>query len=138
MLFRSGRQGDRAYFKAWDERDHHSLILRGAGEAGMDFMGWRVADEATLSQLERDLNNYGVATERVPAGDLLETGERVRFQLPTGHLFELYAHKSEIGNGLGYTNPYSWNEAAERGIAPIRMDHALLYGPDIEIGRAHV
>ena len=132
-LIQTGRQGDRAYFKAWDERDHHSLILRGAGEAGMDFMGWRVADEATLSQLERDLNNYGVATERVPAGDLLETGERVRFQLPTGHLFELYAHKSEIGNGLGYTNPYSWNEAAERGIAPIRMDHALLYGPDIEL-----
>ena len=131
-LIQTGREGDRAYFKAWDERDHHSLILRGAGEAGIDFFGFRVADEATLNQLEKDLNAYGVATERVPAGDLLETGERVRFTTPTGHLFELYAHKTEIGNGLGYTNPYSWNETAERGIAPIRMDHTLLYGPAIE------
>ena len=32
-LIQTGRDGDRAYFKAWDERDHHSLILRGAGEA---------------------------------------------------------------------------------------------------------
>lgn len=132
-LIQTGRQGDRAYFKAWDERDHHSVILRGAGEAGLDFLGWKVADEATLDQLERDLNNYGVTTERIPAGELLETGERVRFSLPTGHVFELFASKTEIGNGLGYTNPYAWNEASERGIAPIRMDHALLYGPDIEL-----
>ena len=131
-LIQTGRDGDRAYFKAWDERDHHSLILRGAGEAGIDFFGFKVADEATLNQLEKDLNAYGVKTQRVAAGDLLETGERVRFTAATGHVFELYAHKTEIGNGLGYVNPYSWNETAERGIAPIRMDHTLLYGPSIE------
>lgn len=131
-LIQTGRQDDRAYFKAWDERDHHSVILRGAGEAGIDFLGWKVADAATLDQLEKDLNNYAIHTERIAAGDLLETGERVRFTLPSGHVMELYAHKTEIGNGLGYVNPYAWNEAAERGIAPIRMDHTLLYGPDIE------
>ena len=132
-LIQTGRQGDRAYFKAWDERDHHSVILRGAGEAGIDFFGWRVADEATLNKLEKDLNAYGIATERIPAGELLETGERVRFVVPTGHTMELFARKTEIGNGLGYVNPFAWNEAAERGIAPIRMDHTLLYGPDIEL-----
>jgi catechol 2,3-dioxygenase len=128
----TGRDATRAYFKGWDERDHHSLILRDAGEAGMDFYGFKVADDATLATLEADLKNYGVTTERVPAGDLLETGERVRFQIPSGHLIELYSQKTDVGNGMGYINPPPWNEAAERGIAPIRMDHALLYGPDIE------
>jgi len=98
----------------------------------MDFYGFKVADDATLATLEADLKNYGVTTERVPAGDLLETGERVRFQIPSGHLIELYSQKTDVGNGMGYINPPPWNEAAERGIAPIRMDHALLYGPDIE------
>ncbi|MBK8331794.1 MAG: catechol 2,3-dioxygenase [Ilumatobacteraceae bacterium] len=131
-LVQTGRDATRAYFKGWDERDHHSLILRDAGEAGMDFYGFKVADDATLATLEADLKNYGVTTERIPAGDLLETGERVRFQIPSGHLIELYSQKTDVGNGMGYINPPPWNEAAERGIAPIRMDHALLYGPDIE------
>ena len=29
----------RIYLKAWDEHDHHSVVLREADEAGMDFMG---------------------------------------------------------------------------------------------------
>jgi catechol 2,3-dioxygenase len=131
-LVQTGRDATRAYFKGWDERDHHSVILRDAGEAGMDFYGFKVSDAQALDQLEADLKNYGVTTERVPAGDLLETGERVRFEIPSGHLIELYAHKTEVGNGLGYENPAPWSDAAERGIAPIRMDHSLLYGPDIE------
>ena len=131
-LVQTGRDATRAYFKGWDERDHHSLILRDAGEAGMDFYGFKVADDATLATLEADLKNYGVTTERIPAGDLLETGERVRFEIASGHLIELYSQKTDVGNGMGYINPPPWNEAAERGIAPIRMDHALLYGPDIE------
>ncbi|HNJ97160.1 MAG TPA: catechol 2,3-dioxygenase [Ilumatobacteraceae bacterium] len=131
-LVQTGRDKDRAYFKAWDERDHHSIILRDAGEAGMDFFGFKVASVADLNKLEKDLNNYGVSTERIKAGDLLETGERVRFQIPSGHLIELYAEKTEVGNGMGYFNPPPWNEASERGLGPIRMDHALLYGPDIE------
>jgi catechol 2,3-dioxygenase len=131
-LVQTGRDATRAYFKGWDERDHNSLILRDAGEAGMDFYGFKVSDDKALNQLEADLKNYGVTTERIPAGDLLETGERVRFEIPSGHQIELYAHKTDVGNGLGYFNPPPWSEASERGIAPIRMDHALLYGPDIE------
>jgi catechol 2,3-dioxygenase len=122
----------RAYFKAWDERDHHSLILRQADRAGVDFFAFKVACKATLEKLNSDLNAYGVPTERIPAGDLLETGERIRFQIPSGHLIELYAEKTEVGNGLGLINPEAWNAAAEKGIAPVRFDHGLLYGPDIE------
>jgi len=132
-LVETGRDAQgRVYFKAWDERDHNSLILREAESAGMDFFAFKVADKATLEKLDADLKAYGVTTERIPAGELMETGERVRFTIPSGHAIELYAEKTDVGNGMQYVNPDPWTPDAERGIAPVRLDHALLYGPDIE------
>ncbi|MFV0524895.1 MAG: catechol 2,3-dioxygenase [Acidimicrobiales bacterium] len=121
----------RVYLKAWDEHDHHSVILREADEAGMDFLGFKVLNEATLDQLEKAVRDYGITTERRPAGDLLETGERVRFVIPSGHTIELFATKTIVGNSLGNRNPKPWCPELDRGIAPIRFDHALLYGPDM-------
>lgn len=132
-LLETGRDAQgRVYFKAWDERDHNSLVLREADSAGMDFLAFKVADKATLEKLDADLKAYGVSTERIPAGEMLETGERVRFMIPSGHAIELYAEKTDVGNGMAYVNPDPWTPDAERGIAPVRLDHALLYGPDIE------
>ncbi|UCV01677.1 catechol 2,3-dioxygenase [Dechloromonas denitrificans] len=132
-LVETGRDAaGRVYFKAWDEHDHHSVILRQAESAGMDFIGFKVRDRATLEKLDADLQAYGVKTERMAAGDLLETGERVRFVIPTGHTVELYAEKTCVGNSQSDTNPDPWTAEAEHGMAPIRFDHALLYGPDID------
>lgn len=132
-LVETGRdkQG-RVYFKAWDERDHNSVVIREADSAGLDFFAFKVADKATLEKLNADLRAYGVNTERIPAGEMLETGERVRFEIPSGHLIELYAEKTDVGNGMKYINPDPWNASAEKGIAPVRLDHTLLYGPDID------
>ena len=132
-LVETGRDASgRVYFKAWDERDHNSVILREADRAGLDFIGFKVLDKATLEKLDKDLQAYGVKTERIPAGELLETGERVRFTLPSGHVLELYADKTDVGNGQPYMNPDPWIPAAEHGIAPVRFDHALLYGPNLD------
>jgi catechol 2,3-dioxygenase len=111
-LVETGRdtQG-RVYFKTFEERDHHSFIIREAPEAGMDFIGFKVLNEATL--------------------DLLETGERVRFTLPTGHEMELFATKTILGNPLGDFNPKPYNPGLDHGISPVRFDHALLYGPNV-------
>jgi catechol 2,3-dioxygenase len=127
---RSGR----AYFKCLDERDHHSLILRQADRSGMDFYAFKVRDDATLERLESDLRAWGVPTERLPAGDLLETGERVRFEAPTGHLFELYAHKTDVGDGLGYLNPEAI-QLERPGISPLRLDHWQIHGRDVDGSR---
>jgi catechol 2,3-dioxygenase len=121
----------RVYLKCWEEHDHSSLILREAPSAGLDFFAFRVLDNKTLDKLEGALIEYGLTTTRIPAGELLETGERVRFTLPSGHDIELYAEKTRVGNGLGALNPNPWNAAAEKGIAPLRLDHCLLYGPNV-------
>lgn len=131
-LVETGRDSQgRVYFKCWDERDHNSYIIRQADTAGIDFFAFKVLDVPTLNQLDADLQAYGLKTTRIPAGELLETGERVRFELPTGHQMELYAEKTSVGNGLGTLNPQAWGPDRERGIAPVRLDHALLYGPNI-------
>ncbi len=132
-LIETGRDSlGRVYYRAWDEREHNSIILRLADEAGMDFLGFKVDTVDSLDRLEADLNAYGVPTERIPAGELLQTGERVRFQIPSGHMIELFAEKGLVDTPQTGDNPPPWNAEAERGIAPIRFDHALLYGPDIE------
>jgi catechol 2,3-dioxygenase len=131
-LKETGRdKSGRVYFKCNDERDHNSFVIRKADRAGLDAFGFKVLDRATLATLEGRLKEHGVATERVPAGEMLETGERVRFQIPTGHTIELYAEKTDVGNGLGYTNPEAFLEN-QKGINPIRMDHCLVYGPDLD------
>ncbi|RKP47124.1 catechol 2,3-dioxygenase [Pararobbsia silviterrae] len=134
-LVETGRDASgRVYLKACDERDHHSVILRKADRAGTDFYGFKVLNARTLDLLETDLRAYGVQTERVRAGDLLETGERVRFHAPTGHLFELYAEKTEIGDTLGYLNPDVIIED-RKGISPVRLDHWQIHGEDLDGSR---
>ncbi|KUR76772.1 catechol 2,3-dioxygenase [Novosphingobium sp. Fuku2-ISO-50] len=132
-LIETGRDSyGRVYYRAWDERDHNSIILREADQAGIDFFGFKVDSPATLDKLEADVRAYGYPTERIPAGDLLQTGERVRFEIASGHAIELYAEKGKANSPQMVDNPPPWNPESERGIAPIRFDHGLLYGPDIE------
>ena len=131
-LVETGRDGSgRVYFKAWDERDHNSVVLRQADSAGIDHLAFKVRDRATLEKLEGDLRSWGAPCERVPAGEMLATGPRVRFEVPSGHRIELYAEKEPAPHPGQLSNPRPWTEAAEHGIAPIRMDHALLYGPRV-------
>nr|WP_293612652.1 VOC family protein [Ponticaulis sp.] len=62
----------RVYFKCWDERDHNSYIIREAETPGIDFFAFKVLDAATLDQLDKDLNDYGLSTERIPRASCLK------------------------------------------------------------------
>jgi catechol 2,3-dioxygenase len=120
----------RVYLKAWDEHDLFSIVLREADRPGMDFYGFKVRDKASLEHYAKRLTDYGVAIERIPAGELKGTGERVRFETPSGHLIELYAEKQHVGNGLPDVNPDVWPDGL-KGMHPTRFDHCLLNGDSI-------
>ncbi len=128
----SDAQG-RAYFKAWDEHDHHSVVLREADSAGMDFMGFRVDSTATLKRLAEEVKASGLATDMqwIAAGEMLKTGERFRFTVPTGHSIELFAEKDKTGNGMPLENPEVYPDGL-KGMSPTRFDHCLLYGDDLD------
>jgi catechol 2,3-dioxygenase len=130
MLETARDQQGRVFLKAWDEHDHHSLVLREADAPGMDYMAFKVADETTLHQLEQAITEFGLDTQWIAAGEHPGTGRRLRFTAPTGHVFELYAHKVLQGNGMPTTNP-GIKATNLKGIHPSRFDHCALIGDDV-------
>lgn len=131
-LIETDRDGQgRVYLKGWDEQDWFSVVLREADAPGMDFMAFKCDSPETMERYEQRLKDFGCKTERMPAGELNHCGERVRFDSPTGHMFELYAEKDVKGNGLGRTNPDPWPEDL-KGMQVQRFDHCLLYGTDLD------
>jgi len=121
----------RVYFKAHDEFDHHSIVLREADSPGMDCMGFKVSDEKCLDKFKSDLEQQGLPVSEIEAGEQLNTGRRVRFIAPTGHSIDLYCDMelSEAGPMVDQPDIYV---DPPRGMAAIRMDHCLLYGGDID------
>ena len=133
-LWETARDAEgRVYLKAWDEHDHHSVVLREADEAGMDFMGFRVDSPATLKKLADDVKASGLCTDLkwIEAGEMLRTGQRFRFTVPTGHSIELFAEKDQVGNGMPLVNPEVYPDGL-KGMSPTRFDHCLLYGDDLD------
>jgi len=121
----------RVYFKAWSEVDKFSLVLRQADEPGMDFVGYKVVDEATLIQLEADLVAFGCEVTHQPAGELKDCGRRVCFTSPSGHNIELYADKQYTGKwNLDEINPDPWPRGL-KGMRAVRFDHCLMYGDEL-------
>ena len=121
----------RVYLKGWTEVDKFSVVLREADEPGMDFVAYKVVSTEVLDQLKQELIEYGCNVEEIPAGELNGCGRRVRFDSPTGHLFEIYAEKEQTGKwGVSNINPEAWPRDL-KGIKATRFDHCLLYGPNI-------
>ena len=121
----------RAYLKGWTEVDKFSVVLREADEPGMDFVGYKVLDNQTLEKLHGELIEYGCNVEEIPAGELNGCGRRIRFDSPTGHMFEIFAEKEQTGKwGLSNVNPEAWPRGLT-GMKATRFDHCLLYGPNI-------
>ncbi|EKN63548.1 catechol 2,3-dioxygenase [Schinkia azotoformans] len=130
-LIEVAREEDRVYLKAWDEHDHHSVILKKNDSAGLVHLAFKCEFASDLDLYEEKLNNYGVTTERVPAGTRLAEGEAVRFVIPTGQTVELYSEIEVVGNGLPLVNPDPWPDGLV-GMHPTRLDHLLVAGDDVD------
>jgi catechol 2,3-dioxygenase len=132
-LIEVDRDGDgRVYLKGWTEVDKFSVVLREADEAGMDFMGFKVLSAEVMNTLKAELVEFGCKVEVIRAGELNGCGERVRFDSPTGHMFEIYAEKEQPGKwGISNKNPEAWPEEL-KGMRAQRFDHCLLYGDDLD------
>lgn len=126
-----GSEEGKVYLKAWDEFDHHSLILQEADSPGVEHFGFKVENEHDLAYFEKRIEQFGLTLKRVSKGTRLAEGEAIRFELPTGHQMELYYDIKQIRSRVGNLNPHPWPEGL-RGIAPHRLDHLLLTGDDVE------
>lgn len=126
------------YYKAWDEYDLYSVILRPADSPGLDHVGFKVLDDATLDDVVAKLEGLGIATTALAADTLPKSGRRAQFTLPSGHTAHLFAEKEQCGNGMPLRNPGTIPPPGTiRGMRATRLDHCLLGGADLE-GNAKV
>ena len=121
----------RVCLKGYDEFDHHSLTLRLADEAGLDFVAFKVGCPDELEKMKLAVEAFGYAVDVVPANSSQPGfGKRYGFTISTGHRFEIYSEVELSAQTPMIKNPDIWT-APPRGIRAQRMDHFLLYGPNI-------
>ena len=127
-----GRTSDgRVMLKGFDEFDHHSVTLRQADEAGLDYVAFKVRHPAVLEQMKEKVTAFGYPVEELPADtEQPGFGKRYSFRICTGHTFQIYCDVKIADKGPQIKNPDIWT-TPPRGMKAQRMDHFLLYGPNI-------
>jgi catechol 2,3-dioxygenase len=121
-------QKNSLYYKAWDEYDHHSVVLEEGG-VGLVKLGYKVERSADLDVFERRAQAFGAITERMSKGDNLAVGDGVRIVLPSEHVVELYDEIEMVGTEVGTVNPDPFPRHLV-GVGVPRIDHALVTTED--------
>ncbi|MCL2826223.1 MAG: catechol 2,3-dioxygenase [Eggerthellaceae bacterium] len=117
--------------KAFDEFDHHSVTLRLADSAGLDFVAFKVGSPEVLEKMKDDVEALGYSVHEVGADEEQPGfGKRYAFTICTGHQFQIYSEVALAEQGPMTKNPDIW-ATPPRGMKAQRMDHFLLYGPNI-------
>ncbi|NIY80588.1 catechol 2,3-dioxygenase [Celeribacter sp. HF31] len=125
----TGEDG-RVYLKAFDEFHRHSVVLREADSAGIDFFAFKADGQAAVDGFRKRIEDYGLAVEDVAEGEMPGTGKRIGFTIPSGHRIEIYADMELSETAPEIRNPYIYKDEP-RGMRAQRLDHCLLYGPNL-------
>lgn len=125
-LSMSDEDADSVYLRAWQDWEHHTLVLRRGDRNGLGHVAWRVESPASMEEFARHFDEIGVAYTWVPAGSERGQGEAIRFTTPGGIPTELYWEMDKYyatdparASGL----PSFPEKFPIRGIAPRRLDH---------------
>ena len=121
-------EGDRLYYKAWDEYDHHSVVLE-AGGVGLVKLGFKCKSPDDIAEFENRIQRFGCITERMSKGENLAVGDGLRVVLPSDHVMELYAEIDVTGTETGTLNPNPFPRHLV-GVGVPRIDHALVTAED--------
>jgi catechol 2,3-dioxygenase len=127
-LFVSYEDDDHVFLRAWQDWDHHTLVLTRAGISGLEHAAWRVDGPEALGEFEAQLKGLGIETAWVEGGSgvSLGHGDALRFTSPAGIPTELfwevdrYVERDEmmISKLPSHPQRYTGN-----GIHPRRFDH---------------
>lgn len=119
------RQNDTIFLRAWSDWEHHTLSLTPGQRAVVDHVAWRTKHPEDVEAFAQQLTATGTEVRWIEAGEEKGQGKAARFQLPSGHTFELYYYmekplppqdrRSRLKN-----QPF---RAWDHGISPRRIDH---------------
>jgi catechol 2,3-dioxygenase len=113
------------YFKAWDEWDKFSLIVRASDHAGADYIAYKVEKDSDLDRFKQQISDWGLAVEDVAPDSIPFTGRGIAFALPSAHKIVLFAEKESVGKSVGCLNPDPWPSDI-KGCGVLHLDHCLL------------
>jgi catechol 2,3-dioxygenase len=132
-LFVTEERDASVYLRAWQDWDHHTLVLTEAAESSLGHVGWRVARPDDLQEFERHLKAAGVDVEWVSGS--VGHGDSLRFRTPGANVpHELYWEVepfSEPAAGLASRLPSHPQRYTGSGVAPRRFDHVNLLVDDV-------
>jgi 3,4-dihydroxyphenylacetate 2,3-dioxygenase len=124
----SARGPDTVHLRGWEERLHHSLVLRQAPVAAAARLGFRVRREGDLDLLAVELSRRGLRTEFVDAPEP-GLGRALRTWDPFGYPLEFFHHMEQVETQLQRFDLH-------RGAPILRFDHVNLHvaGPEEAFG----
>lgn len=117
---------ERVYLRAWQDWDHHTLILHRSTGPGVEHVGWRVESPKALLEIEKRLRNAGRPHHWVSGGEERGQGDGLRFWTPAGIPMEAYWEVQSFKPGdpsLESKLPSHPQRYPGRGAGPRRFDH---------------
>ncbi len=118
------RSADAVYLRGWEERLHHSLVLRRSSVAAAARLGFRVRREEDLDLLAGDLSEKGLAPTWVDGPDP-GLGRVLRVWDPFGYPLEFFRAMTRVDTQLQRFDLH-------RGAPILRLDHFNLHTPEVE------
>jgi len=119
------RDGDDAYLKGWEERQHHSLVLRKGDTPAVERIGFRVRADRDLDPLAEWYERNG-ATVRMGEADL--RGMRGR----TLRVWDAFGTPLEFYSAMELLPTVLQEYHLHRGAPIMRFDHVNLHSPRLE------
>jgi catechol 2,3-dioxygenase len=125
------REGDLAYLKGWEERQHHSLVLRRAAEPAVERLGFRVRTDGDLDRLAEWYGERPGSTVRMGDADLHGMhGRTLRVWDHLGTPLEYYVTMEQQPTVLQ-------DYHLHRGAPIMRFDHVNLHSARVEEAIVH-
>jgi catechol 2,3-dioxygenase len=118
------RGADAVYLRGWEERVHHSLVLRHAPVPAAARLGFRVRGERDLDLLADDLEAQRLAVSWADAPDP-GVGRVLRVRDPFGYPLEFVHEMQQLDTQLQRFDLH-------RGAPILRFDHLNLHTPRLE------
>ncbi|MEK5107705.1 VOC family protein [Cytobacillus sp. FSL K6-0129] len=126
---------ERAYLRAWQDYDHHTLILHEGKTSEVNRVGWRVSAKESLYLFEKVLKEMSIAFQWVEGGAKKALGDALHFHSPAGVPIELYWEKElfvtedpKIQSQL----PSHPSKYRSYGVSPRRFDHVNIMVDDVK------
>jgi catechol 2,3-dioxygenase len=120
----SERTDDALYLRGWEERLHHSLVLRPGPVPAAARLGFRMRRERDLDLLAADLKSQGLPVRWADAPDP-GIGRVLRARDPSGYPLEFFYEMQQFRTLLQRFDLH-------RGAPILRFDHLNLHVPRLE------